>query len=95
MSAASLKNRETYSKKNQNHTLLQRMKPYGLLYLMLLPGLALVIIFCYGPMYGLQIAFKDYNIGLGLSTLKCKRVLSAKHVVYDDPCIYNTCYRLR
>jgi acetoacetate decarboxylase len=37
----------------------------------------------------------DYHIGVGLSTLKCKRVIGAKHVVYDDPCIYNTCYRLR
>ena len=66
MSAATFKNRGPSGKKSQNHTLLQRMKPYGLLYLMLLPGLALVIIFCYGPMYGLQIAFKDYNIGLGI-----------------------------
>lgn len=37
----------------------------------------------------------DYHIGLGLSTLECKRVIAAKHVIYDDPCIYNTCYRLR
>lgn len=46
-------------------TLWERMKPYGMLYLMLVPGLALTIIFKYGPMYGLQIAFRDYNIGLG------------------------------
>lgn len=37
----------------------------------------------------------NYQIGVGLSELKVKRVIGAKHVVYDDPCIYNTCYRLR
>jgi putative aldouronate transport system permease protein len=30
-------------------------------YLMLIPVLAYYVIFHYGPMYGLQIAFKDYN----------------------------------
>lgn len=35
-------------------------------YLMLLPCLLFFIIFCYGPMYGVQIAFKDYNTGLGI-----------------------------
>ncbi|NLA83333.1 MAG: sugar ABC transporter permease [Clostridiales bacterium] len=34
-------------------------------YLMLIPVLAYYIIFHYGPMYGLQIAFKDYNPVLG------------------------------
>lgn len=35
-------------------------------YLMLLPCLLFFVIFCYGPMYGIQIAFKDYNTGLGI-----------------------------
>lgn len=38
-----------------------------LLYLMLMPVLANFIIFHYVPMYGLQIAFKRYNLVLGLS----------------------------
>ena len=29
-------------------------------YLFLLPGIAFVLLFCYGPMYGLVVAFKDY-----------------------------------
>lgn len=37
----------------------------------------------------------DYNIAAALSTLECKRVIGAKHVVYDEPAVYNTCYRLR
>jgi len=41
-------------------------KRYWGLYLLLLPTLIYVAIFLYGPMYGLQIAFKDYNARLGV-----------------------------
>ncbi|WP_019533186.1 ABC transporter permease [Paenibacillus ginsengihumi] len=37
-----------------------------LLYLMVLPVIAYYLIFDYGPMYGLQIAFKDYSPGAGI-----------------------------
>ncbi|MEK0312609.1 ABC transporter permease [Cohnella sp. 56] len=36
------------------------------LYLLLLPGLLLVLLFKYGPMYGVVIAFQDYNIYKGI-----------------------------
>jgi ABC-type polysaccharide transport system, permease component len=36
-------------------------KKYWQYYVLLLPALAYFIIFCYGPMYGIQIAFKDFN----------------------------------
>lgn len=36
------------------------------LYLMILPVAAYFIIFCYWPMYGVQIAFKDYNVAKGI-----------------------------
>lgn len=35
------------------------------LYVMLIPGLILLGIFNYGPMYGVKIAFQNYNPGLG------------------------------
>lgn len=35
------------------------------------------------------------NVGAGLAALKVKRVLGAKHLVYDEPCEYATTYRLR
>ncbi len=34
-------------------------------YMMLLPAIAYFVIFCYGPMYGVQIAFKDFKIKRG------------------------------
>ncbi|MCI8623593.1 MAG: sugar ABC transporter permease [Provencibacterium sp.] len=37
------------------------------LYLMILPVLAYFVIFHYWPMYGAQIAFKDFSPGLGIS----------------------------
>jgi putative aldouronate transport system permease protein len=36
------------------------------LMLMFLPGFAFVLLFNYGPIYGVQIAFKDYNISKGI-----------------------------
>ena len=35
-------------------------------YLFLLPDIAFVLLFCYGPMYGLVVAFKDYKISKGI-----------------------------
>lgn len=36
------------------------------LYLLILPVIAYFVIFCYIPMYGIQIAFKNFNPGLGI-----------------------------
>lgn len=36
------------------------------IYLLLLPGLLYLAIFCYGPMYGIVLAFKKFNAGLGI-----------------------------
>jgi putative aldouronate transport system permease protein len=35
-------------------------------YLLVLPGLLFVLVFAYGPMYGLQLAFKDFSIRKGI-----------------------------
>ncbi len=52
------------------HSFLKRQKIRSIirnfdLYLMLVPVLAFYIIFKYIPMYGVQIAFRDYNPGIG------------------------------
>lgn len=49
-------------KRAQRHPLLR----YWDLYLMVLPGLIFLLVFKYGPMYGVIIAFKDYNIIQGV-----------------------------
>lgn len=41
------------------------MKRDYMLYLMILPGIAYIIIFKYWPMYGVTIAFRDYSIFKG------------------------------
>lgn len=37
------------------------------LWIMLLPAAVYILIFCYGPMYGLQLAFRDYDFSKGLT----------------------------
>ncbi|NLK69364.1 MAG: sugar ABC transporter permease [Clostridiaceae bacterium] len=52
-------------------TLLQRMgesiKRDWQLYVLLLPAIVLIFIFCYLPMYGIQIAFRDYKAVRGIT----------------------------
>jgi putative aldouronate transport system permease protein len=47
--------------------LARNIRQHPLLYLMALPGVAYFLIFHYGPMYGAQIAFKDFRILEGIS----------------------------
>ncbi|HJA94094.1 MAG TPA: ABC transporter permease subunit [Candidatus Eisenbergiella merdipullorum] len=37
------------------------------LYAFLIPALSYIILFCYAPMYGIQIAFKDFKISSGIA----------------------------
>lgn len=43
-------------------SLKSRLYKYRWLYLFLLPAIIWYVIFAYGPIYGLQIAFKDFKI---------------------------------
>ena len=42
------------------------LKRYWFLYLLVLPGLVFMIVFDYGPMYGIQLAFKHYKPSVGV-----------------------------
>ena len=46
--------------------IMNRLKNDWLLYLLLAPVLAWYLIFCYAPMGGLVLAFKDYSFKLGI-----------------------------
>ena len=48
-----------------NKSLWKRITVNYEMYLFLLPAIAYYVIFKYGPLYGLQIAFKDFNGALG------------------------------
>ncbi|MDO5376805.1 MAG: ABC transporter permease subunit [Clostridia bacterium] len=50
-------------------SLRERLRPYARnvdLYLFVVPALVYLFLYCYLPMYGIQIAFKDFRIGMGI-----------------------------
>jgi len=49
-----------------NKTLGKRIWQYRWIYLLLLPGIVQVAIFAYGPMYGIQLAFRNHNFFDGI-----------------------------
>lgn len=52
--------------RSNKQSVLKKMWKYRQIYLLLLPALIYVLIFNYGPMYGIQIAFKNYKGALGI-----------------------------
>jgi putative aldouronate transport system permease protein len=50
----------------KGHTILVRLRKDYELYLFLLPTVLFFLIFAYGPMFGLQIAFRDFNGAKGI-----------------------------
>ena len=48
-------------------TVLRKLRRGGSLYLFLLPALCYYLLFCYVPMYGLQIAFKNFMPAKGIA----------------------------
>lgn len=47
--------------------LLKRMQHCWQLYVLVLPAVLCIILFSYAPMYGVQIAFKEYKVNLGIA----------------------------
>ena len=58
---------KTPSKRGRVTRALEHMRDEWQLYLMLAPTIIWLLVFLYTPMYGLQIAFKDYSIFRGVS----------------------------
>jgi len=48
-----------------NRTLIKKIIAHKYIYLMILPGAILVLLFCYGPMAGLYMAFVDFKPQMG------------------------------
>ena len=53
-------------KENLGRRLLRDMKKNWILYVMILPVVIYYITFSYAPMYGIQLAFKDYKVKPGI-----------------------------
>jgi len=60
------KDESSYKKQGKLQTFQKRMKRYWPFYVMLFPCLIYYVIFKYGPMYGVVIAFKDFNVTRGI-----------------------------
>ena len=54
------------SRRGRWHQVWKKIKRCQLMYLMVFPALLYFVIFAYGPMYGIVIGFKDYNIFTGI-----------------------------
>lgn len=57
-------------------------------YLLLLPGLIFFVIFCYIPIYGLTLAFKEYNASLGILRSPFIGWLNFKYL-FREPAFWN------
>lgn len=67
VASAPARRTEAGVKRRRQSKCLKCMKRYPDLYLMMIPGLAFLILFKYVPMYGLTIAFQDFNIFAGIT----------------------------
>ena len=65
-----MEKKKTEKVKSKQVKLSTRMWKSRYYYLMLLPAIVYLIIFSYLPMYGLQIAFKNYKMSLGFADSK-------------------------
>lgn len=55
------------SRQKNKKSLLMRIWSYKYIYLLLVPAVVFYILFAYVPMYGIQIAFKTFSIGKGIT----------------------------
>lgn len=63
---------------------LSEIRNHKYLYLFILPGVIWFLVFCYQPMYGIIIAFKDYDVGKGVFA---SQWVGFKHFIdfFNDP----------
>ena len=54
-------------KKSFRARLAKNIRKNWILYVMILPVVIYYIVFAYAPMYGVQLAFKNYKIKLGIN----------------------------
>lgn len=70
-------------KEKKKVSLRKRMVDYRYFYLMLLPALIFYILFSYVPMYGVTLAFKDYNFAKGILGSDWNHFANFKRLFHD------------
>jgi putative aldouronate transport system permease protein len=81
--------------KNRPNHLWNKIAKSPFLYVMALPGLIFVLIFNYLPMYGVLIAFKDFNIAKGIIGSEWVGFSNFDYFFSSDqfkPVVFNTLY---
>jgi len=73
------------------HRLSLRFRKEWLYLLMLLPGVVLTAIFSYGPLYGIIMAFQDFNPALGFAGSKWVGMDNFK-LIFSQPSFLSTIY---
>lgn len=64
-----IENKELFLKGYRKNSLWSYIKGHTALYIMLIPGLFFLFIYKFWPLYGLEMAFKDYNIFAGTNPM--------------------------
>ncbi|HEW2913132.1 TPA: sugar ABC transporter permease [Streptococcus pneumoniae] len=74
-------------KKSKIQLTVEHIQKYWILYLMMIPATVLLILFTYGPMYGIIMAFQDFTVFKGYTG---SPFVSLKHFqrLFSDPLFY-------
>lgn len=59
--------RPMYKKPPLGRRIMKAIRKYWPLYVMIIPGMLFFLVYKYAPMYGIQIAFKNYSLKKGIS----------------------------
>ncbi len=77
------------------HSFIKNVRTHKWLLLMALPGVAVILVFCYLPMFGVILAFKDYNVIDGIIGSKWAGLNNFKYLFSTSDAwriTYNTIY---
>jgi putative aldouronate transport system permease protein len=72
-----------YRMNSSRRLTLKKMNSYKMLYLFLLPAIAVCAIFCYYPMFGIIMAFEKYTVGKGFFHSPFVGFANFKHFLTD------------
>ena len=84
LTATKQKNKKNEVTRLSQHRGIKDVRKNWDLYILLIPGLLFLLIFKYAPMYGVTIAFQDFNIFKGISGSEWVGLANFKKLIYSD-----------